>query len=265
MGRTSGERGRAAFEARYGELFGQRWTSIKAALEGPGASRAFVVAEGSEPYFLDAASVAVAEFLPLDDGEILDACAAPGGKSLVLASHLSDGGRILANELSSDRRRRLAVVLDRHLPAGLRERVIVSGGDAAAMCRRNEGRFSSILLDAPCSSERHVMSDPKALEEWSPARPASLARRQWALLSSAFIMLRIGGSLVYSTCALSPEENEDVVARLAKKAGPTAVFEAPPGVYWEPRRYGAAVLPDRAEGAGPMYAVLVRKLGPSIH
>lgn len=259
MARYGGERGGGAFDERYRGIFGTRWTELAAALEGAADSRAYAAAEGAEAYFLDSASIEVARFLPLGEGEILDACAAPGGKTLVLASRLPEGASILANELSSDRRRRLSAVLDRHLPPDLRTRIRVSGADAAAMCRRNEERFSSILLDAPCSSERHVMADPKALEEWSAARPASLARRQWALLSSAYIMLRPGGFLLYSTCALSPEENEGVVGRLARKFGDGLRFEAPRGPEWEPRSYGAVLLPDRAGGAGPMYAALVRK------
>jgi len=259
MGAKQPGRGSDAFEARYRGIFGERWQGLAAALAGPAAARPFVAAPGQEPYFLDAASLEVASLLPLGEGEILDACAAPGGKTLVLASRLPPASTILANELSSDRRRRLSRVLDSHLPPSLRARVKVSGEDAAAMCRRNEERFSSILLDAPCSSERHVLGDPAALSGWSPARPAMLARRQWALLSAAFIMLKPGGWLLYSTCALSPEENEEVVGRLARREAEGARFEAPAGSEWEPRPFGAAMLPDRAAGAGPMYAALVRK------
>lgn len=252
--------GAEAFEARYAGIFGARWSAIARALAGPGRARPFVTAPGAEAYFLDEASIAVASMLPLGTGEILDACAAPGGKTLVLASRMPADARLLANELSSDRRRRLSDVLDRHLPPELRARVTISGGDAAAMCRRNEERFSAILLDAPCSSERHVLADAAALAAWTAARPASLARRQWALLSAAFIMLKVGGALVYSTCALSPEENEGIVARLAAKAGARARFESPSGSTWEPRHFGAMMLPDASGGAGPMYAAIVRKL-----
>ena len=260
MSRKLRESGPGAFAARYRAIFGERWNALESSLSEPGASRTFRVAEGAEPYFLDEASIAVAELLPLDGGEILDACAAPGGKTLVLASRMPTGARIVANELSSDRRRRLSDVLDRHLPSELRERVRVSGEDAAAMCRRNEARFSAILLDAPCSSERHVLSDPRALGAWTEARPAALARRQWALLSSAFIMLKVGCSLVYSTCALSPEENEAIAARLVAREGDRLRVGAPGGPPWEPRSLGAAILPDAASGAGPMYAVVFTKL-----
>ena len=212
-------------------------------------------AEGlREPYFLDAASVLAARSLRLPAGGIvLDACAAPGGKSLVIAAALPEGTRLLANELSGDRRRRLAAVLDRYLPEEKRARVTVSGFDAAAQGgrKREGGRFAAVLLDAPCSGERHVLADPRALGRWTPARPRFLARRQWALLSSAFLLLAPGGSLVYVTCALSEEENDGVAGRLLEKPG--ARLDPPDFSPGEAARFGRIILPDRCGGMGPMY------------
>jgi 16S rRNA (cytosine1407-C5)-methyltransferase len=210
---------------------------------------------------LDRASVLAARSLRLpEEGTILDACAAPGGKSLVIASLMGSGVRLLANELSSERRRRLVKVLDEHLEGGLRSRVTVSGFDAAALGGRRgeQGRFGGILLDAPCSSERHVLRSPQALEEWTPARPRFLARRQWSLLSAAFLLLRRGGSLVYVTCALSEEENDSVAERLIKKYGEELVIDAPDFEEGEKTRYGRIILPDH-EGMGPIYAARFRK------
>jgi len=261
-------RGAEAFRERYSGCYGSRWPALESALAEPPASVAFVAAPGRDPYYLDAASVFAAQSLDLSAaGEglpILDACAAPGGKSLVLASRLPPGARLAANELSSDRRRRLAAVLDRHLNPEQRSRVDVRGADAASLCRRSPAAFGAILLDAPCSSERHVLADPAALAAWSPARIRNLAARQWALLSSAFIMLAPGGCLVYSTCSLAPEENDEVAARLAAKYGeqvrydPPDLASAPPGS--ESSRFGISILPDEAGGAGPLYVCRIRKL-----
>jgi 16S rRNA C967 or C1407 C5-methylase (RsmB/RsmF family) len=252
----------AAFRGYYSALFGERWPALEAALASAPDSVAFAAAEGLEPYYLDSASIFAASCLELPgDGLILDACAAPGGKSLVLASRMGPNLRLVANELSADRRRRLRDVLDRHLPPELRSRVEPSGRDAAAMCRRFEATFDAILLDAPCSSERHVLADDKALSEWSPARIRGLASRQWALLSSAWIMLKRGGCLVYSTCALSPEENDGVVARAMAKYGADISVHRPGHIVGaEATEYGLSILPDRSGGAGPMYVCRIRKI-----
>jgi 16S rRNA (cytosine1407-C5)-methyltransferase len=215
------------------------------------------------PYRLDRASVLAAQSLPLPpEGIMLDACAAPGGKSLVIASALGEGQRLLANEFSARRRGRLVRVLDEHLNAEKRARVWVSGFDAAALGgrRREQGRFSGILLDAPCSSERHVIRNPAALARWTAARPRFLARRQWALLSSAFLLLREGASLVYATCALTETENDGVAERLVKKYGPALVPEEPDFSEGEPTRFGRIILPDRCGGMGPLYVARFRKV-----
>jgi 16S rRNA (cytosine1407-C5)-methyltransferase len=149
------------------------------------------------------------------------------------------------------------------------------------MCRSFEEAFDAILLDAPCSSERHVLrqaglrsgggrGDGTALAEWSPARIRGLAVRQWALLSSALIMLKKGCCLVYSTCSLSPEENDGVVARAQARyrdadGGFSLLFEKP--VYEGPdglagseeTEYGISIMPDRNGGAGPMYVCRIWK------
>ena len=268
MKKKRGGRGAEAFRERYSGLFGDRWPALEAALAAEPDSVAFFAGEGLEPYYMDSASIFAASSLVLPPkGRILDACAAPGGKSLVLASRLGPETTLVANELSAERRRRLGLVLDRYLQPRLRERVEVTGRDAAAMCRSFESAFDAILLDAPCSSERHVLGQAAgrsgpcgsagiALAAWSPARVRGLAMRQWALLSSALIMLRGGGCLVYSTCALSPEENDGVVARAAARHGAALVFDMPvysgPGMA-EETEYGLRILPDRAGGAGPMY------------
>jgi 16S rRNA (cytosine1407-C5)-methyltransferase len=222
------------------------------------------------PYFLNYASVLAARSLRLPDPgenggyEILDACAAPGGKSLVIASAMPAHSRLLANELSGERRRRLSLVLDKHLPADKRDRVTVSGFDAAALGgrKKEKGRFSAVLLDAPCSSEEHVLNDQKALAAWTPARPKFLARRQWALLSSAFLLLKEGGSLVYVTCALSDEENDGCAGKLLEKYGHQAALDEPDFSEGEKTRFGKIILPDHDEGMGPMYVARFSKKSP---
>jgi 16S rRNA (cytosine1407-C5)-methyltransferase len=212
---------------------------------------------------MDSASVLAAASLRLPEkpgAVILDACAAPGGKTLVLASRMAAGTMLLANELSSPRRRRLAAVLDMHLPPERRAMVTVSGFNAAAAAGRQSerDRFAAVLLDAPCSSERHVMRDAKAFSRWKPGRPRFLAARQWALLSAAFLLLCPGASLVYATCALTPEENDGVARKLPEKYGKKCIVDKPDFPEGETAEYGRIILPDLC-GTGPMYVARFTK------
>lgn len=250
------------FETYYTSIFGSRWPILRDSLFQDSHTVAYSCGL-AEPYYLDRASILAAEALRIPEtGEVLDACAAPGGKSLVIASRMGEGVRLLSNELSSDRRRRLVDVLNRHLPVERRQRVTVSGFDAGALARREaeRGRFRAILLDAPCSSERHVIADPKALAQWTRNRPRALSQRQWALLSGAFLLLAPGGSLVYSTCALTPEENDHVVMRLLKKYGSQVQIDKPDFAEGEETDFGRHILPDTESGMGPMYVARFIKL-----
>lgn len=291
--------GADGFESFYASLFGPRWQALKAALaQEPRYVRLDFSREGEErqPYFIDAASVAAALCLPvhrLDESgnggpaKVLDLCAAPGGKSLVIAGGMGAGCRLFSNELSPDRKARLDKVLSDSLPASLRKQVITSCSDGATWCRREGEAFSAILLDAPCSSERHVLADEKYLFQWSASRIKSLTSRQWALLSSAWRLLVPGGFLLYATCALAPEENDGIASRLLKKFPDVCpvkgeelcgIFEERLACFRdvdsggetnglvrnvflsaEATELGQQVLPDSGGGAGPLYFALFRK------
>ena len=226
MKRSKQVSGAAAFEAYYSALFGDRWSALREALLQETQPVAFSVC-GGKPYYLDQASIYAAQALPpIDEGSYLDMCAAPGGKTLVLASGMGHEAQIQANELSRARRARLLTVVDEHLPLDISARIEVTGYDAATLPRYRQAHYDRILLDAPCSSERHVITDAKYLACWTPARIKMLAQRQWALLSAAFLLLKPGGFLVYATCALADAENDGVVQKLLKKYGTAAVVHS---------------------------------------
>ncbi|MDR3139318.1 MAG: 16S rRNA methyltransferase [Treponema sp.] len=259
--KTADLSGKRAFDFYYQNLYGKRWETLRQSLLE--ASVPAPYNEGLKaPYFLDPASVLAALSLRLPgEGTLLDACAAPGGKSLIIASVMGPGLTLLANELSQKRRGRLLRVLDAHLDPEKRKQVRVSGFDAAALGGKKgeQGRFGGILLDAPCSSERHVIQNEGLLSQWKAARPRFLARRQWALLSGAFLLLRPGASLVYATCALSEEENDGVASRLLQKYGGAACLDPPYFPEGEKTACGRLILPDRCGGTGPMYVARFRK------
>ena len=266
--------GRQAFEQYYSELFGQRWESLKTAFAAPTDSVEFKLDGAQKPYYLDSASIFAAQCLPLQDAvDILDLCAAPGGKTLVLASRMKEDARLSSNERSPQRKHRLATVVQECLPPEISERITVSCSDGSTWCKRQSECFDSILLDAPCSSERHVLADPKYLDVWTPSRIKTVTMEQWALLSSAFRLLRRGGYLLYSTCALAPQENDGMIERLIKKFGQEAfciekdlacgpfdrLRDHGGNILLEPTLYGQQILPDKSNGAGPIYFSVIKK------
>ncbi len=255
MGKGSG-----GFDAYFSGIYGDRWPGLRDALLAEPVY-AELGAPLVTPYFLDSASVAAAEALPLEDGNrVLDMCAAPGGKSLVLACAMGPSGTLTANELSGDRRERMRRVFSGHLPPDILGRVSVTGFDASTWLLHEREAFDRILVDAPCSSERHLLSSPAHLNTWTPARSKHLSIRQFALLASALEVVTPGGFLVYSTCSISPPENDAVIERLLKKRPDRVDILFPGNAGGERTGYGTLMLPDRCGGAGPIYFSVLRRI-----
>lgn len=211
-------------------------------------------------YIQDPASIWIARQLGVESGDrVLDMCAAPGGKTLVLIEALSAEGEILANEPSPARRERLMKVIQQYVPRDVRERVRVTGKDGGLFSKSHAESFDRVLVDAPCSGEKHLLQSPGELANWSSSRSERLAQGQYALLSGALEALRPGGALVYSTCSVSGLENDGVVGRLLKKKK-DKVELAPMTVpaEGEATEFGVIFLPDRA-GFGPLFASALRK------
>lgn len=286
-------KGEAGFDAYYARQFKERWPSLREALL-KNARYVPIPAKvgGAKEYFLDAASVSAALALPTAGCKrVLDMCAAPGGKSLVLAHkileearlHAAEGAQIenllpetfVCNEVSGARRSRLAAVLDTYVDPVMRSRIAITGFDGAKWCLYERESFDAVLLDAPCSSERHVLQDPKYLAQWSPSRIKHTAQTQWALLSSAFRLLKTGGHVLYATCALSVQENDGTVKKLLGKFEnahlvpvniPQKFFSCvlPVREKWKQTECGFHILPDAHEGAGPLYFSLIQKADPPL-
>lgn len=211
-------------------------------------------------YVMDAASIYAAEALRVSSGDrVLDLCAAPGGKSLILIEKLGEAGFLVANELSDRRRARLRSVFDAYLPNSTREKNLkVTHHDGSKWCLYEQEAYDRVLLDAPCSGERHLMGNPKELNQWSKARSKNLSVRQFSLLASAFGVVKKNGRIVYSTCSISPTENDDVIAKLLKKRkGKVRVVEQKLDIG-EATEFGWILLPDTT-GFGPIYFSVLEK------
>ncbi len=244
------------FDRFYSGIYGGRWSGLKAALLEPARKIERLCFGGFSRYVLDAASIHAAEALGVRPGErVLDACAAPGGKTLVLLEALDGNGELVANELSSPRRFRLKQVIEDHVPPSLLGLVSVTAFDANRFGLKKEGYFDRVLLDAPCSSEAHLLSEDPEQRSWKESRTRQLAMRQYSLLCSALLTVKRGGVVLYSTCSISPLENDGVIARvLRRKEGLVRLDQeeqVPEG--WERTEHGLQAFPDKIPGVGPIY------------
>ena len=149
---------------------------------------------------------------------IWDCCAAPGGKTLVLARRLPEA-EILATDLSS---RRLAQTQARFSRFAYAEAIETAVADATHL-PEEAGFFDLILCDVPCSGTGTLARNPEIRFRLKPEDLARQAERQRALLNAALKRLMPGGRLVYSTCSLEPEENEEVAAQVSDEAAYVSV------------------------------------------
>jgi len=151
----------------------------------------------------DPAHALVARFAAIPPGEqVYDACAAPGGKAVALEAR---GARILAGDARHERLGRLADTTRR---AGVEIHCVGADLEAAPI---RPASADAVLVDAPCSATGTMRRHPDARWRLDPTVFARAATRQARLLAAAAPLVRPGGLLIYATCSLEPEENEDVV------------------------------------------------------
>ena len=142
---------------------------------------------------------------PKPGERVLDACAAPGGKTVQIAWR---GADVTACEVNPARRRRLEENLTRLRLGGVR---VVDSLDLAADSSPDR-QFAKVLVDAPCSNTGVLRRRPDARWNWNAERLASVARLQAEILDRAALLVEPGGTLVYATCSNEPEENSGQVS-----------------------------------------------------
>jgi 16S rRNA (cytosine967-C5)-methyltransferase len=200
----------------------------------------------------DPAQALVTQFAAIPAGaRVYDACAAPGGKAVRLASQ---GARVIAGEIRQDRLERLCDTLHR---AGVAVPVVVADLLAAPF---RPGTWDAVLVDAPCSATGTMSRHPDARWRLRPETIARLARRQAALLEAASVLVGPGGLLVYATCSLEPEENEAQVNAFLQRHQD---FQRRPGTCGLPPSLTTAVgdfqtLPQR-DGIDGAYAARLQR------
>lgn len=260
MGKKKEKNPEKEFNDYYESVYKDRWDNLKLALQNDKTNVEFKD-NLIKPYYLDEASLFCANLLEIKKGDnVLDMCAAPGGKTLVLASKLEGTGQLISNDRSSKRRARLHNVIEEHLPIEYRENIKITAHDSTKWGLYEQDTYDKILLDAPCSSERHVLNDPTYLNKWSLNRPKQLSVKQFAMLAAALDAVKVGGIILYSTCSISPMEDEEIIKKLAKKRNERFEIVNFDSKIAEDREFGKIVLPDYSKNRGPLYFCLIRRV-----
>lgn len=170
-------------------------------------------------YIQEAASMLPAELFDFNKPEvnekplILDMAASPGGKTIHLVDRSHDKGFILANDASRGRIQALRIVLENW--GAINQAITCLPGEMFGALYPNT--FDAILLDAPCSMQGLRAVESHKARAITISEVEALAARQTRLLESALRAVKIGGQVVYSTCTLTPQEDEGVLAALLKK------------------------------------------------
>ncbi|XP_009074060.1 PREDICTED: 5-methylcytosine rRNA methyltransferase NSUN4, partial [Acanthisitta chloris] len=226
-------------------------------------------------YLMDAASLLPVLALNVQpDDVVLDLCAAPGGKTLAL---LQTGccGHLAANDASVSRTKRLYQVLQSYVPKEVRETVSVTSYDGRDW-EQVEGRtFHKVLVDVPCTTDRHSVmeEDNNIFHKRRTKERQMLPMLQLQLLMAGILAAKPGGVVVYSTCSLSPLQNECVVERAVEIAETQfninihvedlshfrTLFQDTFS-FFSDCRLGELVLPHLTANFGPMYFCKLRRM-----
>lgn len=190
-----------SFKAEPDDYAGTRLAARHRRLEDAGRVDALPGFEEGDWWVQDLAASLPARLVPADATTVLDACAAPGGKTMQL---VAAGHQVTAIDRAESRLKRLRANLKR---TGMEAELVTAN--------LNEWRpadpFDVVLLDAPCSASGTFRRHPEILYRARPSVIVDMAKVQAELIDSAALMVKPGGSLVYAVCSLEPQEGEDVI------------------------------------------------------
>lgn len=209
-------------------------------------------------YVQEASSMFLAEivkqFFP-DAERVLDLCAAPGGKSTLLAQNLSENALLVSNEIIRQR----ANVLAENMIKWGNPNVVVTNNKPMDFTHLS-GYFDAVIVDAPCSGEGMFRKDAQAIAEWSEQNVVMCSKRQREILADSWKVLKTNGILVYSTCTYNRDENEENVRWICQELdaehlkvhlkGSNEIVESD---------YGYRFYPHKVRGEGFFIAVLRKK------
>ncbi len=161
-------------------------------------------------YIQKPASMIPPVVLQPEPGEaVLDMCAAPGSKTTQIAAMMENTGVLVANDDNADRLKSLGINTQK---CGVQNAVVTQM--RGQQFPHRDIQFDKVLVDAPCSATGTIRTSKKAAEMWSENFVHRMRGVQQQLIKAGFDVLKPGGTMVYSTCSLEPEENEQVVSHL---------------------------------------------------
>lgn len=225
-------------------------------------------------YIQEPSAMTPASVLPIEPGDrVLDICAAPGGKSTELAARLQGTGLLVSNDISHSRAKALLKNLELF---GIPNMLVLSE-PSNIIAERFEGFFDKILIDAPCSGEGMFRKSNSMIKAWEKNGVELFVNLQQSILREMVTCLRPGGSLVYSTCTFSPEENEQAMDYLLELAPELELQELP--MYegfdtghpeWsrtgkEEVKHCRRLWPHRVKGEGHFVALLKKQESGETH
>ena len=219
--------------------------------------------EAGAYYIQEPSAMAPVAYMDIRPGDrVLDLCASPGGKSTQIAALLRGEGILVSNEIMPDRAKILSENIER---MGVRNALVISE-DPRNISDRFYGFFDKILVDAPCSGEGMFRRSDVAINEWSLDNVANCAKRQEWILDEAAKMLRENGTLCYSTCTFSKEENELQIVNFLERheefsLGEMTKFEGMRSGFaaGEYESVGVRIFPHEANCEGHYLCKLVKK------
>ena len=208
----------------------------------------------------DASAMMVNYFLkPETDDIVLDVCAAPGGKSIGASLMMKDEGIIVSNDISYPR----AKAMSQNVERMGRGNIIVASNDFIFSHVHFANTFDKIILDAPCSGSAMMRKNALAKSDWKYEKVKSNSRKQLELLDLAYGMLKEGGTLSYSTCSFSFEEDENVILLFKKMHPEIEIADLPQDdsfVRSEELPQAVRLHPNHFEGEG-QFICLFKKPG----
>lgn len=216
----------------------------------------------SGAYYISEPSAMLVSFLlnPSRYDVVLDLCAAPGGKTVQAALRMEDEGMIIANDLSTSRANILLSNIER---MGITNTIITSL-DFSKHSNKFKNYFDKIILDAPCSGSGMFRKSDEMKNDWTYEKVLKNAAIQKDLILMAYSMLKEGGTMAYSTCSYSFEEDEEVIEYLLNNTDAELVNICDQPGYFRSPKYKETIhlFPSHFEGEGH-YIALIHK--PGLH